>query len=139
MATYQEAAKVFGDDNFVFVAYDDPDLLTPAGMDRVAELAEAVGPKHIKSVLRVESLDAMPLLWKIDDALLALERSPAFIRRTMLAAAKNAVKNADMKNNVMTVGGAVRSSQEDPAALAELKERMTHHPLFAGTVIDKTA
>ena len=31
MATYQEAAKSFGDDNFVFVAYDDPGLFTPAG------------------------------------------------------------------------------------------------------------
>jgi hypothetical protein len=43
MAAYQAAAKVFGDDNFVFIAYDDPDLLTSAGMDRVAELAAAVG------------------------------------------------------------------------------------------------
>src|SRR2546430_8797599 len=54
MAAYQAAAKVFGDDNFVFIAYDDPDLLTPAGMDRVAELAAAVGPTQIKSVLRVQ-------------------------------------------------------------------------------------
>ena len=41
---YQQAAQTFGDDNFVFLVYDDPDLLTPAGMDRVAELAAAVGP-----------------------------------------------------------------------------------------------
>jgi uncharacterized protein len=88
MNAYQKAAKVLGDDNFVFVSYDDPDLLTPAGMDRVAELARAVGPAEIPSVLRVESLDAMPLLWKIDDALLALDRSPAFLRNTLLAAAK---------------------------------------------------
>jgi len=40
MVAYQEAARAFGDDNFVFVAYDDPDLLTPAGMDRVAELVK---------------------------------------------------------------------------------------------------
>ena len=58
MARYQAAAKVFGDDNFVFIAYDDPELLTAAGMDRVAELAAAVGPAQINGVLRVESLDA---------------------------------------------------------------------------------
>ena len=35
MRVYQQAAQTFGDDNFVFVVYDDPELLTPAGMDRV--------------------------------------------------------------------------------------------------------
>ncbi len=77
MAVYQKAAQTFGDDNFVFLVYDDPELLTPAGMDRVAELAEAVGPDQVDGVQRVESLDAMPLLWAIDDALLALDRLPA--------------------------------------------------------------
>ncbi|MEA2633098.1 MAG: uncharacterized protein QOE66_3317 [Chloroflexota bacterium] len=136
MAEYQKAAKVFGDDNFVFIAYDDPDLLTPSGMDRVAELAAAVGPAQIKSVLRVESLDAMPLMWTIDDALLRLESLPEFLRNRALAFARQAVKNADLKNNAMTVGGAVRAARDDPAALAELERRMTHHPLFRGTVID---
>src|SRR5512135_1108296 len=63
MVAYQAAAKAFGDDNFVFVAYDDPRLLTPDGMDRVSRLARAVGPEKIGGVLRVESLDAMPMLW----------------------------------------------------------------------------
>jgi predicted RND superfamily exporter protein len=138
MAAYQGAAKVFGDDNIVFIAYDDPELLTPGGMDRVAALAAAVGPSEIKSVLRVESLDAMPLLWKLDDALLALDRSPAFLRNSLLAAAKRSVKNLDLKHNAMTVGGAVRASAADPSALAALKARMTSHPLFRGTVIDGT-
>ena len=61
MRVYQQAAKTFGDDNFVFVVYDDPELLTPAGLDRVAELAAAVAPQRIEGVQRVESLDAMPL------------------------------------------------------------------------------
>ena len=30
LAVYQKAASSFGDDNFVFLAYDDPDLVTPA-------------------------------------------------------------------------------------------------------------
>ena len=33
MAVYQEAAKTFGDDNFVFLVYDDPELVTPKGLD----------------------------------------------------------------------------------------------------------
>ncbi len=101
MNAYQEAAKVFGDDNFVFVAYDDPALLTPAGMDRVAELAAAVGPGQIQGVLRVESLDAMPLLWKIDDALLAARQgSLPSLRNALLAAARrSSLKNVDLKTN----------------------------------------
>ncbi len=43
MTVYQEAAKSFGDDNFVFVAYDDPALFTAEGMDRVSRLAAALG------------------------------------------------------------------------------------------------
>ena len=39
-------------------------------------------------MLRVESLDAMPLLWKVDDALLALDRLPAFARRLAMDASK---------------------------------------------------
>ena len=44
MAVYQKAAATFGDDNFAFVVYEDPDLLTPAGMDRVGELAQRSDP-----------------------------------------------------------------------------------------------
>jgi predicted RND superfamily exporter protein len=138
MATYQKAARTFGDDNFAFISYDDPELLTPAGMDRVAELAAAVGPANISSVLRVESLDAMPLLWEIDRTLLNLDRMPPFVRNAALATAKKLVKNLDLKNNAMTVGGAVRAAAAagDAAALAALKERVTLHPLFRGMVVD---
>ena len=51
MAVYQKAANSFGDDNFVFLVYDDPDLVTPRGLDRVAELAAAVGPDRIAGVM----------------------------------------------------------------------------------------
>ncbi len=74
MRVYQQAARTFGDDNFVFVVYDDTALLTPDGLNRVSELAAAVAPDRIPGVQRVESLDAMPLLWAIDDALLAMDR-----------------------------------------------------------------
>ena len=138
MAVYQQAAKTFGDDNFIFLVYDDPALLTPQGLERVSELAAAVAPERIAAVQRVESLDAMPLLWSIDDALLALDRLPGMARNLALNAAKRAVKNVDLKTNAMTVAGAVRAAAADPAALAKLKDRLTRHPLFLGTVIDAT-
>jgi uncharacterized protein len=138
MGIYQQAANTFGDDNFIFVVYDDPALLTPQGMDRVAELAAATGPKVIEAVQRVESLDAMPLLWSIDDALLALDRLPRMLRDAAFKTAKNAVKKVDLKASTMTVAGAVRAAAGDPAALAKLKDRLTRHPLFLGMVIDAT-
>src|SRR5262245_40960070 len=136
MAVYQKAAKWFGDDNFVFLVYDDPELVTPGGLDRVAELARAVGSDRIVGVLRVESIDAMPLVWAIDDALIALDRLPALARNLALNAARRAIKNVDLKTNAMTVSGAVRSA--DAAGLAKLKDRLTSHPLFRGTLIDQT-
>ncbi len=136
MRVYQEAAKTFGDDNFVFVVYDDPELLTPVGLDRVSELAAAVAPERIKGVQRVESLDAMPLFWAVDDALLKLDRLPEFLRKGALSTAKSMIKNIDLKTNAMTVSGAVRASAGDPAAISALKDRLTKHPLFLGTLID---
>ena len=89
MAVYQQAAKTFGDDNFIFLVYDDPALLSPQGLDRVSELAAAVAPERIAAVQRVESLDAMPLLWSIDDALLALDRLPRMAAQPGLRAPPN--------------------------------------------------
>jgi len=138
MAVYQKAARSFGDDNVVFVAYDDPALLTRSGMDRVAELAAALGPAGIEGVLRVESLDAMPLLWAVDDTLLKVVQAPAPARNFLLNAAKRAVRGLDLKNNAMTVGGAVRAASDAGGVdvLRTLKERITGHPLFLGTVVD---
>ncbi len=38
----------------------------------------------------------------------------------------------------MTVAGAVRARRRTPRQLAALKERLTRHPLFLGTLIDAT-
>jgi predicted RND superfamily exporter protein len=136
MAVYQKAAASFGDDNFVFLVYDDPELVTPAGLDRTAELAAAVGAERIPGVLRVESLGAMPLIWSIDEDLTTLDRLPAIARNLALNAAKKIIKNIDLKTNAMTVSGSVRGADAD--SLARLKARLTKHPLFRGTLIDKT-
>ena len=55
-------------------------------------------------VERVESIDQMPLVWAIDDALLALDKLPAFARNLARKAAKRTVKNVDLKSSSMTVG-----------------------------------
>jgi predicted RND superfamily exporter protein len=138
MQIYQQAAKTFGDDNFVFLVYDDPELISAAGIDRVSELAQAVAPERVAGVQRVESLDAMPLVWAVDDALMALDRLPAVARNLALSTAKRAIKNIDLKKNAMTVGGAVRAAAGDLSALKALKARLTRHPMFVGTLIDAT-
>jgi predicted RND superfamily exporter protein len=136
MAIYQQAARTFGDDNFVFLVYDDPALLTAEGLARVRELAEAVGPTHVEAAQRVESIDSMPLVWAIDDALLTMDRLPTLARNLALSAAKKAVKNVDLKTSGLTVAAAVRAASGNPAALAALKDRLTRHPLFLGSLVD---
>ena len=136
MATYQKAAASFGDDNFVFVAYEDPSLFSAEGMGRVAELASALGHDKIVGVARIESLDAMPLLWAIDDVLLTLDKLPKFARQRAIDLAKSRIKNVDLKTNALTVGGSIRSSAATPESIAAIKQRVIAHPLFQGTVVD---
>ncbi len=137
MKVYQRAAATFGDDNFVFVVYDDPDLLSPAGMERQAELVEAIGPAKVAGVTRIEWLGGMPLAWAVDDALIALDRLPALPRRLALEAAKRAVRTVDVQASGMTAAGAIRASADDPAALARLRDRLVGNPLYKGTFIDR--
>ncbi len=139
MQVYQQAAKAFGDDNFVFLVYDDPELVSAKGMERVGVLAAAVAPAQVAGVERVESLDAMPLVWAVDDALLAIDRLPAAARRLALAAARRAISSVDLKTNAMTVAGAARSAAGDARALEALKARLTRHPLFGARLSTRRA
>jgi uncharacterized protein len=51
---------------------------------------------------------------------------------------RKAIKNIELSgNNAMAVGGFVRSA--DAKGLADLKARLTRHPLFVGTLIDPEA
>jgi predicted RND superfamily exporter protein len=138
MGVYQQAARTFGDDNFAFLVYDDPELMTTQGLARVRELAEAVGPAHVEATQRVESLDSMPMIWAIDDALLAMDRLPALARNLAKNAALRAIKNVDLKASGLTVAGAVRAAGSNPAALGAIKDRLTRHPLFLGSLIDSS-
>ena len=135
---YNTASAAFGDDNFVFVAYDDPELISAGGMDRVAELARVLGSNNLPGVIRVESLDAMPLLWKVDDGLIAMDKLPGFARDRAKSAMKRTIGSISLAgDSPLSVGGAIRSANE--AGRADLKKRLTAHPLFVGTLIDKTA
>lgn len=139
IADYNRASAAFGDDNFVFVSYEDPALLTPDGMARVAELARSLGPSAIPGVVRVESLDAMPQLWQVDDGLIQMQKLPAFLRDRALKAIRDRIKDIDLggSGNALTIGGAIRAA--NAAGLESLKKRITTHPLIVGTLVDAEA
>ena len=138
IVAYTKASDSFGDDNFVFVAYDDPALISKGGMDRVAELARSLGPNAIPGVIRVESIDAMPLLWKVDDGLIEMDRLPAFLRDRARSAMKKAIGTISLSgDSPLSVGGAIRSA--DDSGRADLRKRLVTHPLFVGTLIDREA
>ena len=135
MAVYRRASAAIGDDNFVFLAYDDPDLLTPAGINRVASLAAMVSPAMIDGVARIESLDAMPLLWTLDDLLIALDKLP-FGRETAIKAIKDNLGKLSGGSSPLTIGAALRSG--NPELIADVRARVVKHPLFRSTLIDAT-
>ena len=136
--TYNKASAAFGDDNFVFVAYDDPALISAEGMDRVAELARELGPRNLPGVIRVESLDAMPLLWKVDDGLIQMDALPPFLRNGAKTTMKRAIGGMNIGgDSPFSVGGAIRGADE--AGRSDLARRLVAHPLFVGTLIAKDA
>jgi predicted RND superfamily exporter protein len=127
---YQKASALFGNDNFVFVGYDDPDLLTPRGMARLAELAASLRPERIEAVTGVESLDAQPLFWMVDETLARVESMPAFLRERSLQALRTLVSGGVSAS----IGSAVRNAR--PGDLPELRGRITSHPLLRGTLVN---
>ena len=140
MAAYQKAAQVFGDDNFVFVAYDDPELLTPDGDGPRGRAGRGgrPGADRERAPGRVARRDAAAL--EDRRLLLALDRLPGVLPQPALAiGADRRVKNLDLKNERDDRRRRGPRGEDDPAALAALKERMTRHPLFRGTVIDGSA
>lgn len=134
---YQRASGLFGNDNLVFIAYDDPDLLTPEGLERVSELARAVAPAEIGAVVGVQSLDAMPQFWRIDDELVRIMGLPGFLREGARRLLRAAVASMDPTAiGALTIRGAITSAE--PADLPALRETITSHPLLQGTVVDES-
>ena len=134
---YKKASKAFGNDNIVFVSYDDPKLLTNEGMARLAELAENLGHDHIEAVVDIQSLDAMPPFWEIDDRLTQVVKLSPLARSMALAGIRASLKLVGGKGSPFTVAGAVRAAKDDTSR-ADLKAKITSHPLMAGTVVGES-
>lgn len=132
---YRAASDAFGNDNVIFVCYDDPALFTAAGIDRVAELAEALRPEHIPAVIGVESLDAMPQFWRIDDELIRLEKLPALLRAGALKLIRTMASDPKAFRSSMSVGAAVRGAK--PADAEKVRRKILGHPLLRGTLVDE--
>jgi hypothetical protein len=132
--SYKEAASLFGNDQLVFLSYDDPDVLTSAGMDRIDALATAIGPDRIDGVVDVQTLASAPVFWELDDRLRALRTMPGFLRNRALGALKSALKSGRLNDSMPTIGKAIR--REDGASLEALRRRITEHPLLQGTLVD---
>src|SRR3954452_13353097 len=67
-----------------------------------------------------------------------MDRLPGFLRDRARRAMREAIKNLKLQGSAaLSVGGAIRSADEK--GLADLKARLTRHPLFVGTLIDPEA
>ena len=130
VVNYKKASKTFGNDNIVFVSYDDPDLLTDAGMTRLAELAESLSHRHVDAVVDVQSLDAMPPFWTIDERLIQIVKMPALARSVALAGVKASLGLVGGKGSSFTVARVIHAAT-DAKSRAELRARITKHPLMA--------
>ncbi len=138
VVAYREASDLFVDDQFVFVAYEDPDLLTPDGIARVAQLAEDIREANIEGVVSVQSLDELPVFWRLDDSLFLMERLNPLLRRGMLRAIELSLQTGIAgSRGIPTIDSAIRVAGDNPEALSELQARVTSHPLLSGTFVDQ--
>lgn len=143
VVAYRDASGMFGNDQFVFISYHDEALLTPGGIGRVAELAGEIRSAGIEGVVSVQSLDEMPLFWKLDDSLLLLEKLPEKKRLFVPSRAEviDLIKQGLSGEGsgqwaTPTIAGAIRSAGDEPDRIAELRGRITSHPLLEGTLVD---
>lgn len=127
LLSYEKTKRAFGGDQIIFVAYDDDQLWTPEGMDRVRLLADRIA-EQVPSVERVDAIDQMPVPWLVDDAVSAMSSSNAF---SVLGIFK-------MVAGRVPVSMAVKSVADNPEDQAELRKRLSAHPLFNGLLVDGT-
>lgn len=125
LLSYQASERAFGGDQLIFVAYDDPGLWTDAGMDRVRMLADRIAAE-VPGVERVDSLDQMPVPWRVDRAVEA-----AVSDRSLGGALRILAGRTTVRTLVHTV-------TDDPEQQSRIRERICAHPLFNGLLVNGT-
>ena len=126
---FEKWAGVFGYDNILFVCYDDPNYLTPDGLNRLAALTRELKQSQIDGLTDVQSLATMPPLWSLDDAIERLEMVPALLRTPALNAAKRlagAVPTDEAGG--LTLASVMNATPADQQAA--LADRIRSHPFF---------
>jgi hypothetical protein len=126
LLSYQRAKQAFGGDDLVFVAYDDEQLWTGEGMGRVHEFVQKIR-QNVSGIVRVDSLDQMPLPWKVDAAVETLLGMPAYRRPLALPGLIAALG---------TVQSALQSASDRPESVNELRARICRNPLFRNLLVD---
>lgn len=126
VVNYARAKQAFGGDDFVFVAYDDPELWTAAGMARLRELTGLIR-QQVTGIARIDSLDQMPLPWKVDAAVETLLGLPPLRRPLALPGLVAALA---------TVATEVQANQARPESIEALRSRLVAHPLFRNWIVD---
>jgi predicted RND superfamily exporter protein len=134
VVAYQRASAAFGNDNVVFITYDDPRLLSAEGMGRVAELRSSIEKAGIDAVVDVQSIDRMPLFWEVDARLADLSRLPAVARNLAVRALEGGIVTLGQADSPLTIGGALRRAEAE--RIEELRARIVSHPLLRGTLVD---
>lgn len=127
---FEKWSEVFGYDNILFVCYDDPDYLTPAGMDRLESLTRKLREANLEGVQGIQSLAGIPPVWLLDDSLSQLEKMPAALRTVALSAAKRLAGSASGKadGGGLTVASTIKSST--PANLPTIAEKIRNHSFY---------
>lgn len=127
---FEKWSDVFGYDNILFVCYDDPDYLTPAGMERLEGLVKKLRDAKLDGVQGIQSLASIPPVWLLDDSLQQLEKMPAALRAVALSAAKRLAGASTGKSDSsgLTVASTIKSSS--PGQLPVISEKIRNHPFF---------
>ncbi len=122
LVAYRKATALFGEDHFVFAAYDDPKLWTVEGMNRVRAFATALA-KEVTGLKRIDALDQMPVPWKADEAVEALVKNPFAVGKLL--------------GGLATVRKEVERLAKEPQQLAEFQRKICAHPLFYNLLVDR--
>ena len=126
LLSYEKTKKAFGGDQIVFVAYDDDQLWTPEGMDRVRLLADRIA-ENVPGIDRVDAVDQMPVPWMVDEAVSTITSG----KFSWLGLFRMVAGRA-------TVAMVVNTVADDPEAQQEFRKRISAHPLFNGLLVDGT-